>query len=802
MKFLISIIILFYIPTSYGDQIHKNYNINRLLNSKIELNNDKNILDFVENYDLSNKRIIKIAITKNVAHDYKQSNIKDKNFNESINNGLIKIADSSTNNNELIAQQDQKINSSIFTKERINFNANSVVLDQNSGVLIATGNVRFLYKDIELTCNELTYDHKNDIIIAKGDVSFKDNKGSFHNGDELKLNTKLTNIFMTNIYSRLSDGSQMKAKFLNLEDNKEIIYKGARYTPCECDFKNNEIPIWHFSTRQTTLNEKTHTIRHDGVTMHVFNIPVFYTPTFAHPDWTVKRKSGFLAPNISIGKETGITWTQPYYIASSLDSDYTITPIIYSKTGILNNFEYRKVSKNSSFFGNLIGGRVDTISKKNDQVISGFINFKSNLSNDWKTEVIIQDTSEDSFLRKYKLIDETILKSSISAEKLTQSSFSSIELLQIGGLSQQTKNDNSPLIAPEIKYQKQLNPPFKSSSGELSMSILKLSDDEGVDLSRYSNQITGKKSYSIGNGEGYIETGLSIDLYDISKNTSGLGKTGALTASNSYLTFGWESYIPKNIFNNLTILNPQIQAVAIGGTDHVNVVPNRDSADYRLDGTNLFLTHRPQGRDLILPGGRFDYGLTSFSSNNYFREFTGFFGQSVSLWGNNERKLQSSNPNYKNITESDYITRLAIQHSGDLETDWSARLDPHTFEIYESITSISQRLGIIHLSASHINISDGYLKNTTGAENLEVKLKTDLSKDWSLIGKQNYNLYQGDTKLLKTEYGLSYSGSLQNCMVIEFKYERETKTDPSIAPITETSLVFQFKYLGNIIESL
>ena len=43
---------------------------------------------------------------------------------------------------------------------------------------------------------------------------------------------------------------------------------------------------------------------------------------------------------------------------------------------------------------------------------------------------------------------------------------------------------------------------------------------------------------------------------------------------------------------------------------------------------------------------------------------------------------------------------------------------------------------------------------------------------------------------------------LQDCLAIELNYERETKTDPSITPMTEVSLIFQFKYLGGIFETL
>ena len=88
--------------------------------------------------------------------------------------------------------------------------------------------------------------------------------------------------------------------------------------------------------------------------------------------------------------------------------------------------------------------------------IYGNISSYSINENNWKTKVILQDSSEDSFLRKYKLTEETILKSSLSTQKLSDDSFSSIELYKIGSLSRETENDNSPLVLPSIKYEKNL----------------------------------------------------------------------------------------------------------------------------------------------------------------------------------------------------------------------------------------------------------------------------------------------------------------------------------------------------------
>ena len=334
------------------------------------------------------------------------------------------------------------------------------------------------------------------------------------------------------------------------------------------------------------------------------------------------------------------------------------------------------------------------------------------------------------------------------------------------------------------------------------MSILDLKEDEGYDLSRYSNTISTQRNFLLSKGLGFLEASFSASLYDISKSKDEDTKIGNINAFNSYLSFGWEDFIPTRILNNQAIIKPQVQTVLINGSDHINVIPNRDSLDYRLDETNLFLPHRPLGNDLVLPGGRIDFGVTSFINNKNFFDLTGFFGQSIKLWGNNESEFQSSNPNKAVISESDYIARFAIQNSNNFSTDWSARLDPRTFESYESITTVSQNLGSFNLSASHASLSDGYIKGANGAENLNFNFNSKITNDWGLSGLQKYNLYNGDIKLLKTQYGISYSGSLQNCMVIQLNYERESKTDPSIAPITEVGLIFKFKYLGDIYESL
>ena len=49
------------------------------------------------------------------------------------------------------------------------------------------------------------------------------------------------------------------------------------------------------------------------------------------------------------------------------------------------------------------------------------------------------------------------------------------------------------------------------------------------------------------------------------------------------------------------VLEPKMQLAYVGGPDMTDDIPNRDSADYRIDEANLFLLNRYQGYDYLRP---------------------------------------------------------------------------------------------------------------------------------------------------------------------------------------------------------
>ena len=94
-------------------------------------------------------------------------------------------------------------------------------------------------------------------------------------------------------------------------------------------------------------------IIYNDATLEMFGVPVLYTPYLAHPDPTVDRRSGLLAPLIGTSNELGFIYGQPYYHVIDESKDLELMPIIYSEDGGVLKAKYRQRFDNGIIdFGN------------------------------------------------------------------------------------------------------------------------------------------------------------------------------------------------------------------------------------------------------------------------------------------------------------------------------------------------------------------------------------------------------------------------------------------------------------------
>ena len=191
--------------------------------------------------------------------------------------------------------------------------------------MYATGNVVMSQAGLRLTADEVRYNRDSDSAVASGNVEFIDADGAVHRAEVMTLGTEFTHIVAETLRSRYPDGSFFTAEDGEIKTESVSIFNSSRFSPCDCDFENGETPIWDMRATSTRHNVETKTIIHRNVRMHIMNVPIGYLPYLAHPDWTVRRRSGFLTPSFVVSSDLGFTASIPYYYVIDDTSDVELT---------------------------------------------------------------------------------------------------------------------------------------------------------------------------------------------------------------------------------------------------------------------------------------------------------------------------------------------------------------------------------------------------------------------------------------------------------------------------------------------
>ena len=200
--------------------------------------------------------------------------------------------------------------SNIAGQNAVNFSADELTNDENSGLITASGEVEIEYNNMRLKTDKLIYDQNNDVVTANGNVRLYSSDGSIVYSDEVVLSEQMTTGEMHHIKVLLKDKSHVFAESFKKKNNQKKQLAYATYTPCDmCDAQS---PLWSISARKVQHDEKSQNVHYNDAVIKVKNVPIFYTPFFSHPDPSVKRRSGFLAPSMGSSNYLG-TVVQPRY---------------------------------------------------------------------------------------------------------------------------------------------------------------------------------------------------------------------------------------------------------------------------------------------------------------------------------------------------------------------------------------------------------------------------------------------------------------------------------------------------------
>ena len=394
--------------------------------------------------------------------------IYDKKKNSLKVDGNVKITDET---NKLVINAEKinylKNDEIIFTKgESIvelekNYLINSTDLNLDRNLMEFSSNKKTIINDIKgynFILDEFNFDIKNKILIGKN-VYLRDldNNNFYLETINLNLNSydfsgdKLYIDFDNSLFGNKENEPRLTGEKITDNKNESTIYNGT-FTTCK---KNEEdCPPWLLSAAEIKHKKKEKIIEYKNAWLEIYKKPVVYFPYFYHPDPSVKRQSGFLAPTIINSSVSGTAFKIPYYKVISEDKDLTISPQIFFDKSAIFQTEYRQAFKNSKSITDL------SLAKDENETKAHFFSNLKGSNDNFKYEINLEKVSNDKYLKVNKINSSLInsyseLNSFIKFDKSSETSSlsSSIEIFE--DLNKKN-SDRFEYVLPNITFSKSL----------------------------------------------------------------------------------------------------------------------------------------------------------------------------------------------------------------------------------------------------------------------------------------------------------------------------------------------------------
>ena len=219
----------------------------------------------------------------------------------------IANAQVNTSAGEASVLTDEFTNNPFRDPDIIYLEADSLINNENDGVLIASGQVIGKYQERTLRAEKVVYTLATGVVIASGNVVLIDPNGSTQYASKLELSNELETGTATDFTARQVGNGLTSAAFATRTENGEIELYNAYYTACKlCKEKGKtKKPSWRIKARKVRQDKKTRTFRYNSALLEIGGLPLFWTPYLAHPDPSAERSSGFLTPFVGVTSSKG-----------------------------------------------------------------------------------------------------------------------------------------------------------------------------------------------------------------------------------------------------------------------------------------------------------------------------------------------------------------------------------------------------------------------------------------------------------------------------------------------------------------
>ncbi|MEZ5842213.1 MAG: LPS assembly protein LptD [Hyphomicrobiaceae bacterium] len=704
-----------------------------------------------------------------------------------------------------------------------------LIYDSTGNRVTARGNVEIFFNNYILTADEVIYDRLANTLTARGNATLKEPNGNVVRSDQLTLTDDFRDGFVQSLSIVSRDNSRITARRAIRRGNVTE-FEDGKFTPCKA--KDGMPPLWCITAARVIHDQSQATITYQDAQFEILGVPVLGLPYFQHPDPSVKRKSGFLAPELSTSHDLGFMAEVPYYFALAPNYDLLFHPMYTTKQGVLWQADWR----HRVAFGDITGQYTVKMAAidQNFRDLPGTPNpgldgwrgsvetkGKFSLASWWSFGWDVTFESDDTFRRFYKL--DNILQSdrvnSVYLRGLGERSYFAMTGYHFGSLLfDGTPTASTSVVHPVVDWNYVVGQPV--AGGELSWNVnaysltrettyaagqrgtvskisadtgwrRRLTDRIGITYTPFAN-LRGDV-YSLEDVNDPANPGTALD----GTVSRGVASAGVLVA------YPWA----RHDAGGSHIVEPLGQMIVRTKRTGNRAVPDEDARSIVFDDTNLFEVDKFSGYDRIETGTRANVGLQyTFQANGggYARLLA---GQSFHLSGTNPftQPGQAStaatdfdfNPaSGLETRQSDYVLAAYLSPSKLFRLIGQARIDDTSMTLRRADVFAQADLGPLFAQANYAFTSAQPLIGiNSDQQDIHGLLGFRLTDNWSVIGAMRYDIDSGER--IQDSITLRYA---DECFVLTAAYTETFITDPArgLNPDQTVMLRFELKHLGGV----
>jgi LPS-assembly protein len=678
--------------------------------------------------------------------------------------------------------------------------ADEVVYDAEANVVTAVGNVEVTRGERRLLADVLRYDQEADLMEAEGNVALVEPTGDTLFADRILLSGDLREAVAEQLRARLADDSLLAAAGGRRIGGVRTELDRAAYSPCPLCPDSDAPPLWRLTARRVTHDQETRNISYRDAFFELYGVPIAYLPYFTHPDPTVKRRSGFLAPSFGNDGILGLSVQPPYYFALAPNYDVTLAPIFYSGESPVLAAEYRHLLESGRFE---FSGSGTYASKPIEQegesqpegntfrgAIEGEGRFR--LADEWDGGFDLAAASDDTYLRRYGFSNRNVLNNRLFTERFWQRDFVTVNAYGFQGLREQDDQGLIPIALPQAHARLVSEPWRWGSRFSIDTDAVALTRTEGLDTRRLSATGGWQLPWYGPIGERYeLQLSMRGDFYQTNGDPETFEEDGSGTHARAIprATLHWSWPFIGDVFGLSQVIEPVAMATWAPTGLNDEDIPNEDSQDFEFDDTSLLEPNRFPGLDRVQGGASLAYGLR-FGTYTERGVISGLFGQAYTF-----DKDPEFDPSTGLDTKlSDYVGRIEYTPGEWLTTRYRFRLDRDDFSFIRNEFGATIGPPRVRFAVDYLMLQDDpALQTLRQREEITAGLLLRISESLAIRAQTRQNL-EADTTIFH-KFGLIYT---HPCLQLAAGVERRNTNDRDAEDTTTVSFRVTLRNLGEI----